>query len=82
MLRTRGKEDIEQKKKKKDALADEICVCTMQNEESSDTISGLKEQQEKLTNTTTTLAKLNTLKGQIGNKVSTLRRSISSSVKM
>ena len=27
-VETRGKEDIEQKKKKKDALADDICVCT------------------------------------------------------
>ena len=32
-VETRGKEDIEQKKKKKDALADDICVCTMQNED-------------------------------------------------
>ena len=31
-VETRGKEDVEQKKKKKDALAD-IYVCTMQNEE-------------------------------------------------
>jgi len=73
-VETRGKEDIEQKKKKKDALADDICVCTMQNEEASDKIFGLKEEQEKLTNTTTTLAKLNTLKGQIGNKVSTITK--------
>ena len=29
-VETRGKEDIEQKKKKKDALADDICVCTKQ----------------------------------------------------
>jgi len=73
-VETRGKEDIEQKKKKKDALADDICVCTMQNEEASDKIFGLKQEQEKLTNTTTTLAKLNTLKGQIGNKVSTITK--------
>ena len=46
----------------------------MQNEEASDKIFGLKEEQEKLTNTTTTLAKLNTLKGQIGNKVSTITK--------
>ena len=44
-VETRGKEDIEQKKKKKDALADDICVCTMQNEEASDKIFGLKEEQ-------------------------------------
>ena len=73
-VETRGKEDIEQKKKKKDALADEICVCIMQNEDAEDTIFGLKQEQEKLTNTTTTLAKLNTLKGQIGNKVSTITK--------
>ena len=74
-VETRGKEDIEQKKKKKvTALADEICVCIMQNEDAEDTIYGLKEEQEKLTNTTTTLAKLNTLKGQIGNKVSTITK--------
>ena len=47
-VETRGKEDIEQKKKKKDALADDICVCTMQNEEASDKIFGLKQEQEKL----------------------------------
>ena len=46
----------------------------MQNEDAEDTIFGLKEDQEKLTNTTTTLAKLNTLKGQIGNKVSTITK--------
>ena len=73
-VETRGKEDIDHKQKKKDALADDICVCTMQNEEASDAIFGLKEQQEKLTNTTTTLAKLNTLKGQIANKVTTITK--------
>ena len=73
-VEVRGKEDIEQKRKKIDSLGDDICVCIMQNEDAEDTIFGLKEEQEKLTNTTTTLAKLNTLKGQIGNKVSTITK--------
>ena len=50
-----------------------VCAsCKMKMQ--SDKIFGLKEEQEKLTNTTTTLAKLNTLKGQIGNKVSTITK--------
>ena len=46
----------------------------MENERSDDLVFGLKEEQEKLTNTTSTLAKLNTLKGQISNKVSTITK--------
>ena len=73
-VETRGKEDIEKKEKKLDSLGDDICVYIMQNEDADDTVFGLKEEQEKLTNTTSTLAKLNTLKGQIGNKVSTITK--------
>ena len=73
-VETRGKEDIVKKEKKLDSLGDDICVYIMENERSDDLVFGLKEEQEKLTNTTSTLAKLNTLKGQISNKVSTITK--------
>ena len=46
-VEVRGKEDIEQKRKKIDSLGDDICVCIMQNEDAEDKIFGLKEEQEK-----------------------------------
>ena len=73
-VETRGKEDIVKKEKKLDSLGDDICVYIMENERSDDLVFCLKEEQEKLTNTTSTLAKLNTLKGQISNKVSTITK--------
>ena len=73
-VETRGKEDIVKKEKKLDSLGDDICVYIMENERSDDLVFGLKEEQEKLTNTTSMLAKLNTLKGQISNKVSTITK--------
>tara|TARA_R100001443_G_scaffold453_9_gene1723 strand:- start:5644 stop:7356 length:1713 start_codon:yes stop_codon:yes gene_type:complete len=73
-IETRGKEDIEKKKKKMDSLGDDICVCIMQNEEAEDSIYGLQQKQEKLTAASDTLAKLNNLKGQISNKVSMISK--------
>jgi len=73
-IETRGKEDIEKKKKKMDSLGDDICVCIMQNEDAEDSIYGLQQKQEKLTAASDTLAKLNNLKGQISNKVSMISK--------
>ena len=73
-LETNSNERIEKKRKKMDALADDICVYTMENERSNDTVYGLTEDQEKLGTGKETLAKLNNYKGQISNKVSTITK--------
>ena len=73
-LETNSNERIEKKRKKMDALADDICVYTMENERSNDTVYGLTEDQEKLGYGSDTLAKLNNYKGQISNKVSTITK--------
>ena len=66
--------NVEKKRKKMDALADDICVYTMENERSNDTVFGLTEDQEKLGYGSDTLAKLNNYKGQISNKVATITK--------
>ena len=73
-LETNSNERIEKKRKKMDALADDICVYTMENERSNDTVFGLTEDQEKLGYGSDTLAKLNNYKGQISNKVTTITK--------
>jgi DNA repair exonuclease SbcCD ATPase subunit len=73
-LETNSKERIEKKRKKMDALGDDICVYIMENERSDDLVFGYTEDQEKLGTGKETLAKLNNYKGQISNKVSTITK--------
>ena len=68
-LETNSNQRIEKKRKKMDALGDDICVYIMENERSDDQVYGLTEEQEKLGYGSDTLAKLNNYKGQISNKV-------------
>jgi len=73
-VETSNKQRINKKQGKLDALADDICVYTMENERSQDQVHGLTEDQEKLGYGSDTLSKLNNYKGQISNKVSTLTK--------
>ena len=73
-LETNSNERIEKKRKKMDALGDDICVYIMENERSDDQVYGLTQDQEKLGYGSDTLAKLNNYKGQISNKVATITK--------
>ena len=73
-IESRGKQDIKEKKEKKDGFGDEVCILTMKNEDLNDKVYGLNQEQEKVTGATKTLLKLNNLKGKMSNKVSTLTK--------
>ena len=73
-IESRGKQDIKEKVEKKDKFGSEIITLTTQNESLNDSVSGLNEQQEKVTGASKTLLKLNNLKGKMSNKVSTLTK--------
>ena len=73
-LESRGKERIEEKRKKSKALGDEICVAMLQNEDKEDRVFGLTEEQEKVTGATKKLRELGNLKGKISSKVSTITK--------
>ena len=73
-IESRGKQDIKEKKEKKDGFGDEVCILTMKNEDLNDKVYGLNEEQEKVTGASKTLLKLNNLKGKMSNKVSTLTK--------
>jgi len=73
-IESRGKEDIEDKKKKSRELGDEVCVLMLENEHTNDTVYKLTEDQEKVTGATEKLRKLGGLKGKISNKVSTITK--------
>ena len=73
-LESRGKERIEEKKKKSRELGDEICVAMLQNEDKEDRVFGLTEEQEKVTGATKKLRELGNLKGKISSKVSTITK--------
>ena len=73
-IESRGKEDIEDKKKKSRELGDEVCVLMLENEHTNDTVYKLTEDQEKVTGATDKLRKLGGLKGKISNKVSTITK--------
>ena len=73
-IESRGKDDIEDKKKKSRELGDEICVLMLENEHTNDTVYKLTEDQEKVTGATEKLRKLGGLKGKISNKVSTITK--------
>jgi len=73
-LEEQGKNNIAESRKKSDSLSDEVCVLTMQNENLNDKIYGLTEDQKKLTGASDQLLKLNTIKGKLTQRVSTLTK--------
>ena len=73
-LEDRGKDDIAENAKKRDKLGDEICVLIMKTEDLEDRVTGLIEDQEKVTGAGEKLLKLNNLKGKLSNKVTTLTK--------
>jgi len=73
-IESRGKQDIKEKKEKKDGFANEILNFITHNEELETEVTGLIEDQEKVTGASKTLLKLNNLKGKMSNKVSTLTK--------
>ena len=73
-LEEQGKNNIAESRKKTDSLGDEVCVLIMQNEDLDDKIYGLTEEQKKLTGASDKLLKLNTIKGKLTQKVSTLTK--------
>ena len=73
-LEEQGKTNIAENEKKRDKLDDEICVLTTKNEELDLEVTGLIEDQEKVTGASEKLLKLNNIKGKISNKVSTLTK--------
>ena len=73
-IESRGKEGIEDKKKKSRQLGDEVCVLMLENEHTNDTVYKLTEDQEKVTGATEKLRTLGGLKGKISNKVSTITK--------
>ena len=73
-LEEQGKNNIAESRKKTDSLGDEVCVLIMQNEDLDDKIYGLTEEQNKLTGASDKLLKLNTIKGKLTQKVSTLTK--------
>ena len=73
-LESRGKERIEEKRKKSRELGDEICVAMLQNEHKEDKVFGLTEEQEKVTGATKKLRELGNLKGKLSSRVSTITK--------
>jgi DNA repair exonuclease SbcCD ATPase subunit len=73
-LESRGKERIEEKRKKSKALGDEICVAMLQNEHKENQVFGFTEEQEKVTGATKKLRELGNLKGKISSRVSTITK--------
>ena len=73
-LESRGKERIEEKRKKSKALGDEICVAMLQNEHSEDQVYGLTKEQEKVIGATEKLRKMGTIKGTLSNKVANITK--------
>ena len=73
-LEEQGKNNIAESRKKTDSLGDEVCVLIMQNEDLDDRIYGLTEEQKKLTGASDKLLKLNTIKGKLTQRVSTLTK--------
>ena len=73
-IESRGKQDIKEKVEKKDKFGNEILNFITHNEELETEVTGLIEDQEKVTGATKTLLKLNNLKGKMSNKVSTLTK--------
>ena len=73
-IENRSKEDIKSKKEKINELIKESDKCVNSNEELELEVSGLIEDQEKVTGADKKLRKLNNLKGKLSNKVSTITK--------
>ena len=73
-IESRGKQYIKEKRQKNDGFANEILNFITHNEELETEVTGLIEDQEKVTGASKTLLKLNNLKGKMSNKVSTLTK--------
>ena len=73
-IENRSKEDIKSKKEKINELIKESDNCVNSNEELELEVSGLIEDQEKVTGADKKLRKLNNLKGKLSNKVSTITK--------
>ena len=73
-LEEQGKTNIAENQKKRNGLSDEICVLTTKNEDLDLEVTGLLEDQEKLSGAGEKLLKLNTFKGKLSNKVATLTK--------
>ena len=73
-IENRSKEDIKSKKEKINQLIIESDNCVNSNEELELEVSGLIEDQEKVTGADKKLRKLNNLKGKLSNKVSTITK--------
>ena len=73
-LETQGKQIIDEKKDKIDILMSEADNCVLVNEQLENDVSDLTKQQEDVTGANKKLKKLNTLKGQITQKVATITK--------
>ena len=73
-LDNRGKERIKGKKTKIDTLINETDKYVSTNEELEIEVTGLIEDQEKVTGSSKKLRSLNNLKGKLSNKVATITK--------
>jgi len=73
-LENRGKENIKSKKEKINSLIKETDECIVTNEELELEVTGLIEDQEKVTGANKKLKTLNKYKGQLTQKVSTITK--------
>ena len=73
-IENRSKEDIKSKKEKINQLITESDNCVNTNEELELEVTGLTEDQEKVTGADKKLRKLNNLKGKLSNKVATITK--------
>ena len=73
-LENRGKENIKGKKEKINSLIKETDECIITNEELELEVTGLVEDQEKVTGANKKLKTLNKYKGQLTQKVSTITK--------
>ena len=73
-LENRGKENIKSKKEKINSLIKETDECIVTNEELELEVTGLTEDQEKVTGANKKLKTLNKYKGQLTQKVSTITK--------
>ena len=69
-----GKDNIDKKRKKSRELGDDICILTSKNEHYEDLVFGLNKELEEVSGANKKLKKLNTLKGQITQKVTTITK--------
>ena len=73
-LESQGKQIIDEKKDKIDTLMSEADNCVLVNEQLENDVSDLTKQQEDVTGANKKLKKLNTVKGQLTQKVSTITK--------